>query len=107
MPLGVTTRLLGSLQLVALLALGQQRIVSTSPGITETLFALGLGSRVVGVSEHCHYPREVIKLPKVGTFLQPNLEQIAQLQPDLVILHKRPNGLSGRLQALGIRSLEV
>ena len=71
MSLGMTTRLIGSLQLVALLALGQQRIVSTSPGITETLFALGLGSRVVGVSEHCHYPREVIKLPKVGTFLQP------------------------------------
>ena len=47
------------------------RIVSTSPSITETLFALGLGSRVVGVSTYCRYPPEVTTLPKVGTFLKP------------------------------------
>ncbi|HXI30160.1 MAG TPA: hypothetical protein VNG89_17100, partial [Vicinamibacterales bacterium] len=47
------------------------RIVSTSPSITETLFALRLGDRVVGVSTYCRYPIEVLTLPKVGTFLKP------------------------------------
>src|SRR5215475_11478098 len=79
-----------------------RRIVSTSPSITETLFALGLGPRVVGVSEHCRYPEAVTKLPKVGTFLRPNAEAIASLRPDLVILHKRPNDLPERLGRLGI-----
>ena len=50
------------------------RIVSTSPSITETLFALGLGDRVVGVSTYCRYPTGVATLPKVGTFLKPDVE---------------------------------
>ncbi len=84
-----------------------QRIVSTSPGITETLFALGLGPRVVGVSNYCRYPPEVLKLPKVGTFLKPDAELIARLSPDLVFVHKLPNDLAARLGALGINSAEV
>ena len=48
------------------------RIVSTSPSITETLFALQLGDRVVGVSTYCRYPKEVESLPKVGTFRKPD-----------------------------------
>lgn len=83
------------------------RIVSTSPSITETLFALGLGPRVVGVSQFCNYPPEVLKLPKVGTYLKPNPELIAQLRPDLVILHKLPGGTAGRLSALHIPFIEV
>ena len=55
------------------------RIVSTSPSITETLFALGLGDRVVGVSTFCRFPAEVATLPKVGTFLKPDAELIARL----------------------------
>ena len=61
------------------------RIVSTSPSITETLFALGLGDRVVGVSTYCRYPAAVAALPKVGTFLKPDAETIARLKPDLVV----------------------
>jgi iron complex transport system substrate-binding protein len=83
------------------------RIVSTSPSITETLFALGLGSRVVGVSIYCEYPPQVKDLPKVGTFLQPDAELIARLKPDLVILHKLPNELEDRLTALHIPYAEV
>jgi iron complex transport system substrate-binding protein len=83
------------------------RIVSTSPSITETLFALGLGPRVVGVSQFCSYPPEVVKLPKVGAYLKPDPELIAQLRPDLVILHKLPGGTAGRLSALHIRFVEV
>jgi iron complex transport system substrate-binding protein len=101
-------RLMIPFLLLALSAAAQPaRIVSTSPSITETLFALGLGSRVVGVSEHCRYPEEVTRLPKVGTFLRPNAEAIARLRPDLVIIHKRPSDLSSRLSTLGIRFLEV
>ena len=57
------------------------RIVSTSPSITETLFALGLGDRVVGVSTYCRFPPEATRLPKVGTFLKPDVELIAGLRP--------------------------
>ena len=84
-----------------------QRIVSTSPSITEALFALGLGPRVVGVSNYCEYPASVLSLPKVGTYLQPDPELIARLQPDLVIVHKLPNQLTNRLAALHITFAEV
>jgi iron complex transport system substrate-binding protein len=78
------------------------RIVSTSPSITETLFALGLGDRVVGVSTYCQFPAEALKLPKVGTFLKPDAELIAGLRPDLVIVHEVANGLDRRLASLGL-----
>jgi iron complex transport system substrate-binding protein len=78
------------------------RIVSTSPSITETLFALGLGDRVVGVSTFCRFPPEVQTLPKVGTFLAPDAELIAGLRPDLVIVHEISNGIDRRLGALRI-----
>lgn len=84
-----------------------QRIVSTSPSITEALFALGLGPHVVGVSNYCEYPPQVKDLPKVGTFLSPDPERIARLKPDLVIMHKLPNDLPNRLTALHIRYAEV
>src|SRR5260221_6540921 len=69
------------------------RIVSTSPSITETLFALGLGDRVVGVSTYCRFPAAAAKLPKVGTFLKPDAELIAGLRPDLVIVHEVSTGI--------------
>jgi iron complex transport system substrate-binding protein len=78
------------------------RIVSTSPSITETLFALDLGPRVVAVSRYCRYPPEVVALPKVGTFLQPDVELIARLEPDLAIVHPNPNGVTRQLGALRI-----
>jgi iron complex transport system substrate-binding protein len=83
-------------------ATGPTRIVSTSPSITETLFALGLGDRVVGVSTYCRFPTQVAKLPKVGSFLKPDPELIAGLRPDLVIVHEVGNGLDRRLGSLGI-----
>ncbi len=83
------------------------RIVSTSPSITETLFALGLGDRVVGVSLYCRYPAAVAALPKVGTFLKPDAETIARLKPDLVFLHKGPNNVLTQLGALGIKTAVV
>jgi iron complex transport system substrate-binding protein len=83
------------------------RIVSTSPSITETLFALGQGDRVVGVSTYCRYPEIVETLPKVGTFLRPDAEVIARLRPDLVIVHAGPHDVVRQLASLGIRSVTV
>jgi ABC-type Fe3+-hydroxamate transport system substrate-binding protein len=62
-----------------------QRIVSLVPSVTETLFALGVGPEVVGVSQYCDYPKAATRLPKVGSFLTPNVEAIAGLRPTLVI----------------------
>ncbi|HEY1658800.1 MAG TPA: cobalamin-binding protein [Candidatus Sulfotelmatobacter sp.] len=102
------TRTVVVVLLLAASALAEpHRIVSTSPSITETLFALGLGPRVVGVSNYCEYPPEVKNLPKVGTFLRPDPERIARLNPDLVILHKMPSDLTNRLTALHIPYAEV
>jgi len=62
-----------------------QRIVSLAPSVTETLFALGFGNRLVGVTIYCDYPAEAKKLPKIGGFINPSLEAIAAQRPDLVI----------------------
>ncbi len=83
------------------------RIVSTSPSITETLFALGLGDRVVGVSRYCRYPEQASRLAKVGTFLQPDAEVIARLRPDLVIVHAGPHQVARQLGSLGMRVVTV
>jgi iron complex transport system substrate-binding protein len=81
--------------------------VSTSPSITETLFALGLGDRVVGVSSYCRYPAAAARLPKVGSFLRPETEVIARLRPDLVIVHAGPHNVREQLSTLGIASITV
>lgn len=62
-----------------------QRIVSVAPSVTETLFALGLGDRLVGVSSYCQFPPEALKKEKVGGYINPSLEKIIALRPDLVI----------------------
>lgn len=83
------------------------RLVSTSPSTTETLFALGLGDRVVGVSNYCRFPPEVATLPKIGAFLTPDAELIARLKPDLVFLHTGPNSAARQLAALSIRTAVI
>lgn len=61
------------------------RIVSLSPGMTETLFALGLGERVVGRSDYCDYPDSVRELPGLGTAITPNLEGLVRHRPTHVL----------------------
>ena len=63
----------------------RQRIVSLTPSVTEILFALGAGDEVVGVSQYSDFPPEATRLPRVGSFLTPNLEAIIALRPTLVI----------------------
>ena len=84
-----------------------RRIVSTLPSATETLFALGVGDRVVGVSTYCRYPPAVLSLPKVGTYMDPDPEKIAVLRPDLVIIERMATPLADRLSALDIQYLQI
>ncbi len=63
-----------------------QRIISLAPNITETLFALGLADRVIGVTTYCDFPAEAKTKEKIGDTIKPNLERIITLKPDLVLL---------------------
>lgn len=105
----MTNRRIFALLLLAavLFAAPPQRIVSTAPSITELLYALGLGDRVVGVTRYCRYPPEAQLKPKIGDYTSPNLEAIAALRPDLVIVQTNPVHLADRLSALKLQVLEI
>jgi iron complex transport system substrate-binding protein len=62
-----------------------QKIVSLAPSNTEILFALGLGDKVVGVTDYCDYPSEATTKPSVGAYDVPNIETIVAMEPDLVL----------------------
>ncbi|HEX5605490.1 MAG TPA: helical backbone metal receptor [Candidatus Binatia bacterium] len=100
-------RLFGLFFLMALSSSGNaaaadfpRRIVSLAPSVTETVFALGFGNRLVGVTARCDYPAEAKSLPKVGDFMSPSLEVIAAKQPDLVI------GVAGATDPAKAREIE-
>jgi len=80
-----------------------ERIVSMAPNVTEILFALGLGDRVVGVTRFCDYPPETRSIPKIGGLVDPNIEIIQSLEPDLVIAFRgNPLRLVDRIRKLGL-----
>jgi iron complex transport system substrate-binding protein len=83
-----------------------QRIVSHVPGITEILFALGLGERVVGVSDYCDYPEEVKSKPSVGNYFYPSIENIVALEPDLVLTDGHSENIQ-QLDELGITYMVI
>ena len=63
-----------------------KRIISVSPGTTEIIGVIGADSMLVGVSLYSYYPPSVKDLPKVGSYVKPNIEQIISLNPDLVVM---------------------
>lgn len=81
-----------------------RRIVSMAPNLTEILFAIGLGGSVVGVTDFCDHPPEARALPRIGGFVNPSLETIAALAPDLVLATADGNRRADveALAALGI-----
>ncbi len=95
------------LALVASLGTSPQRIVSTAPSITEMLYALGLGDRVVGVTTFCRHPSEAARKPKIGDYLRPNWELIVAARPDLVILERTGVRRTERLAHAQFAVLEV
>lgn len=86
-----------------------RRIVSLAPSVTETLFALGAGDAVVGISTYCDYPPAATRIDRIGTFLTPNIEAILAKRPDLVIGVPTPGNRSPveALERVGLRVLIV
>ena len=69
-----------------------KRIVSLVPSVTESLFCLGLGDRIVGITDWCVHPSDRVSgLPKVGGTKNPSVRQILELEPDLVIANREEN----------------
>ena len=81
-----------------------QRVISLAPSITEIVFAVGREHRLVGVSRFSDYPPAASKLPRVGSYTQPDLERIVALKPDLCFATKdgNPRQVVERLRSLGI-----
>ena len=78
------------------------RIVSLVPNVTEMIYAMGAGNRVIAVSSYDTYPPEVKALPNVGALLDPNVERILSLKPDLVVVYASQNDLKRQLARAGI-----
>jgi iron complex transport system substrate-binding protein len=80
-----------------------QRIISLAPNITEILFSLGLGEKVVGVTSFCDYPPQAQEKEKIGGWVDPNLERIKALNPDLIIgFRGNPLRILKRIRSLGL-----
>jgi iron complex transport system substrate-binding protein len=83
------------------------RVVSLAPSITETIFALGQGDKVVGVTEYCKYPPEAQTREIIGGYSTPSLEAIVRCSPDAVVLLKEHQDLRTQLDKLDIEYITV
>lgn len=78
-----------------------ERIISLAPANTEILFALGLGKKVVGITDFCNYPSQTEEKEKIGAYNNPNLEKIIELKPDLILAsHGNPPKIINQLEEL-------
>ena len=86
-----------------------RRIVALAPSVTETLFAIGAGADVVGVSDLSDYPAEASRIDRVGSYLKPNVEVVVAHRPDLVIAVPSPGNREAveALADLGLRVVVV
>lgn len=79
------------------------RIVSLLPSLTETVCALGACERLVGVDRYANWPPPVQRLPKVGGGLDPSVEAVVALRPDVVLMDSSARAAAARLRALGLK----
>jgi iron complex transport system substrate-binding protein len=86
-------------------AAAPHRLVTLSPSATEIVAALGATASLVGVDDYSKYPPEVTQLPKVGSFLTPNLEQIVKLKPTLVIVDDVHKPVAAALRDAGLSAM--
>jgi len=86
---------------------GPARIVSLAPSITEILFELGLGDRVVGVTRYCGFPPEAKTKPQMGGYYDPNYEPLKAARPDLVITVPEHDDVREELRKLGVKTMTV
>lgn len=84
-----------------------RRIIALTPSLAETLFALGLGDRVVGVGDYVSYPPQAAALPRLGGLFNPNLERTISLKADLAVLLPSEKDLGAKLKPLGVDVLIV
>ena len=85
-----------------------QRIVSLSPNVTEIIYGLGAWDKVVGVTMYSDFPPEARTIPKVGGWVNPNLEAIVKLKPDLVIFTRDQDSIFGdNIRKLGLNTLSI
>jgi len=84
-----------------------ERIIAIAPGVTEMLFELGLGDRVVGVGDYARWPQEVRTRPRIGGLFDTRLETIAGLSADLAVLLPSEEELRDDLEAMGVEVLTV
>nr|WP_282804433.1 ABC transporter substrate-binding protein [Clostridium tetani] len=84
------------------------KVVSLGPNVTETIFALGKGKKVIGRTEYCDFPKEAEKINTIGTLQSPNIEKIVELKPDVVIAstHAKKENLD-KLNQLGITTIAL
>ena len=83
------------------------RIISLAPSVTETLYALGMGDKIVGITQFCAYPPEVRNKPHVAGFGEVNYEAVLRLRPDLVILPQDQAQNKKDLENLGLPVLTL
>lgn len=81
---------------------GPQRIISLIPAVTEMLFAIGAGDQVIGVSSYVRYPPAALERTRVGALVDPDVERILSLRPDLVIVYRTQDDLIARLERASI-----
>ena len=102
-----TLKALGAILLIAAIATlpareqSPRRIISLIPAATEMLFAIGASPRVVAVGSYDRYPPEATKLPTVGALIDPNVERILSLKPDLVVIYASQTDLKRQLVRAG------
>lgn len=90
-PLRAQVSVVDDLQRTVTLRAPATRVISLAPSITESLFAIGAGDRVVGVTDYCNYPAGARQRPRVGGMINPNMEAVVALKPDLIALSMEGN----------------
>ncbi len=88
------------------LARSPQRVVTLLPSLTETVCELGQCQRIVGVDRYSNYPAQVRSLPQVGGGIDPNIEAVVALKPDVVLMATSSRGVQ-RLESLGLKVLAM
>lgn len=84
-----------------------ERLISAAPSVTELVYRVGLGDRLVGVTRFCRFPPQATLKQSIGGFLDPNLEQIAALRPTKVLLLAEQDFLRKQLETLGVATVRM
>ncbi|MEW6012770.1 MAG: ABC transporter substrate-binding protein [Elusimicrobiota bacterium] len=84
-----------------------QRIVSLLPSYTEIIFELGAGDKLVGVTNFCDYPEQAKKKDKVGDYLNPNIEKIYKLKPDIIFMGEWRNDFIKKIKNLKAKTVVI